>query len=129
MFTAGPAAAQIERSGVASRQGAHRVFKFAARPQAKRVVRRLTTREEANFQCEIKGCGKLFSRSYNYKTHLLTHDEKRERPSPCLVKGCDQRFVRKTDLRRHELSVHLKERSHGCDYCSRLFARRDTLRR
>jgi hypothetical protein len=25
--------------------------------------------------------------------------------------------------------VHIKERNYRCDYCSRLFARKDTLRR
>lgn len=95
----------------------------------KRAPRRLTTKEEANFQCEIKGCGKLFSRSYNFKAHMETHDENREYPFPCPVNDCSKKFVRKTDLQRHHQSVHMKERNHKCDYCSRLFARKDTLRR
>lgn len=95
----------------------------------RRQLRRLTTKEEANFQCEVKGCGKLFSRSYNYKAHMETHDEKREYPFPCQVPDCSKRFVRKTDLQRHHQSVHMKERNHRCDYCGRLFARKDTLRR
>jgi uncharacterized Zn-finger protein len=45
------------------------------------------------------------------------------------VESCDKRFVRKTDLQRHHQSVHTKERNHGCDYCGRLFSRKDTLRR
>jgi len=95
----------------------------------RRAPRRLTTKEEANFQCEVKGCGKLFSRSYNFKAHMETHDEKREYPFPCSVNDCNKKFVRKTDLQRHHQSVHMKERNHKCDYCSRLFARKDTLRR
>jgi uncharacterized Zn-finger protein len=95
----------------------------------KRAPRRLTTKEEANFQCEIKGCGKLFSRSYNFKAHMETHDEKREYPFPCNVLDCSKKFVRKTDLQRHHQSVHLKERTHKCDFCTRMFARKDTLRR
>lgn len=98
-----------------------------ARPR--RAPRRLTTREEANFQCEVKGCGKLFSRSYNFKAHMETHDEKREYPFPCMADSCYKKFVRKTDLQRHHQSVHMKERNHKCDYCGRLFARKDTLRR
>ena len=98
-----------------------------ARPR--RAQRRLTTKEEANFQCEVKGCGKLFSRSYNFKAHMETHDEKREYPFPCTVNDCNKKFVRKTDLQRHHQSVHMKERNHKCDYCGRLFARKDTLRR
>ncbi len=95
----------------------------------RRAPRRLTTKEEANFQCEVKGCGKLFSRSYNFKAHMETHDEKREYPFPCQVPDCNKKFVRKTDLQRHHQSVHMKERNHRCDYCGRLFARKDTLRR
>jgi hypothetical protein len=98
-----------------------------ARPR--RAPRRLTTKEEANFQCEVKGCGKLFSRSYNFKAHMETHDEKREYPFPCQLPDCNKKFVRKTDLQRHHQSVHLRERTHKCDYCSRMFARKDTLRR
>ncbi|KAL6866302.1 hypothetical protein ACO1O0_002409 [Amphichorda felina] len=95
----------------------------------RRPTRRHTTKEEANFQCMIKGCGKFFSRSYNFKSHMETHDEKREYPFPCQVPSCTKKFVRKTDLQRHHQSVHAKERNHKCDYCGRLFARKDTLRR
>jgi len=92
-------------------------------------TRKVTTKEDANFQCEVKGCGKYFSRSYNYKAHMETHDEKRAYPFPCPVGDCNKRFVRKTDLQRHHQSVHMKERNHKCDFCGRLFARKDTLRR
>ncbi|RYP42828.1 hypothetical protein DL768_010197 [Monosporascus sp. mg162] len=50
--------------------------------------RKCTTKEDANFVCEVDGCGKLFSRSYNYKAHKETHDEKREYPFPCKVPDC-----------------------------------------
>ncbi|KAK3320821.1 hypothetical protein B0T19DRAFT_444633 [Cercophora scortea] len=113
-------------TGAAFLQDGRRPYRVA-RPR--RAPRRLTTREEANFQCEVKGCGKLFSRSYNFKAHMETHDEKREYPFPCTVNDCNKKFVRKTDLQRHHQSVHMKERNHKCDYCSRLFARKDTLRR
>jgi hypothetical protein len=101
----------------------------AQRGAPRRQPRRLTTKDEANFVCDIKGCGKLFSRSYNYKAHLETHDENREYPFPCQEPDCSKKFVRKTDLSRHHQSVHVKERSHKCAYCGRMFARKDTLRR
>ncbi|KAB8294131.1 hypothetical protein EYC80_009577 [Monilinia laxa] len=94
-----------------------------------RGPRKLTTKEDANFQCRVKGCGKLFGRSYNYKAHMETHDADREYPFPCTVDKCTKKFVRKTDLQRHNQSVHMKQRNHKCDYCSRFFARKDTLRR
>jgi hypothetical protein len=40
-----------------------------------RPVRRHTTKEEANFQCTVRGCGKFFGRSYNFKSHMETHQE------------------------------------------------------
>lgn len=95
----------------------------------RRVPRRLTTKEEANYQCDIKGCSKLFSRSYNYKTHLETYNENRKYPFPCPVNDCNKKFVRRIDLQRHHKSVHMKEKTHRCDYCGRLCARKDTLRR
>lgn len=99
------------------------------RERPRRAPRKLTTKEEANFQCDVKGCGKFFSRSYNFKAHLETHRERRDYPFPCLIDDCAKKFVRKTDLLRHHQSVHMKERNHGCDYCGRMFARRDTLKR
>jgi hypothetical protein len=94
-----------------------------------RTPRKMTTREDANFQCRVKGCGKLFSRSYNYKAHMETHDASRIYPFPCPLSECNKKFVRKTDLQRHHQSVHMKERNYQCDFCSRNFARKDTLRR
>ncbi|RFU31417.1 hypothetical protein B7463_g4956, partial [Scytalidium lignicola] len=94
-----------------------------------RPPRKLTTKEEANFQCQVNGCGKLFSRSYNFKAHMETHDASREYPFPCPIEDCTKKFVRKTDLQRHHQSVHMKQRNHKCDYCGRYFARKDTLRR
>ncbi|ORY64255.1 uncharacterized protein BCR38DRAFT_485393 [Pseudomassariella vexata] len=95
----------------------------------RRHPRRLTTKDEAVFHCRVEGCGKMFSRSYNYKAHMETHDENREYPFPCPVSDCSKRFVRKTDLARHHQSVHMKKKNHRCDYCGRMFARKDTLRR
>lgn len=99
------------------------------RGPARTRVRKLTTKEDANFQCHVKGCGKLFGRSYNFKAHMETHDAGREYPFPCPMNDCNKKFVRKTDLQRHHQSVHMKQRNHRCDYCSRYFARKDTLRR
>jgi len=60
---------------------------------------------------------------------METHDAAREYPFPCPLENCTKKFVRKTDLQRHHQSVHMKQRNHRCDYCSRFFARKDTLRR
>ncbi|KAK4185194.1 hypothetical protein QBC35DRAFT_390015 [Podospora australis] len=95
----------------------------------RRASRRLTTKEEASFVCEVEGCFKMFSRSHHFEAHMKTHDEKRDYPFPCTIADCNKKFVCRTDLQRHHQAAHMKERLHRCDYCARLFARKDTLRR
>ncbi|KAG7403547.1 Cell wall transcription factor ACE2 [Fusarium oxysporum f. sp. rapae] len=97
--------------------------------KAKRPTRKHISKEEANFQCEVIGCGKFFTRRYNCKLHVETHDEKREYPFTCTVDGCTKKFVRKTDLQRHHESVHMKQHTHKCDYCGSLFTRKDSKKR
>ncbi|KAL9005897.1 MAG: hypothetical protein Q9188_001359 [Gyalolechia gomerana] len=93
--------------------------------------RQRTTPEEATHECHV--CGKLFKRSYNWKSHMETHNPDRKYPHPCTATigdtPCTKKFQRKTDLDRHYESVHLKARNHKCDLCGHGFARRDTLRR
>ena len=108
--------------GSLSKRGGHSMIPHV------RPARKLSTNEDANFQCKVEGCGKIFGRSYNFKAHMETHDGSREYPFPCPLKDCNKKFVRKTDLQRHHQSVHMKQRNHRCDYCSRYFARKDTLR-
>ncbi|KAM0803062.1 hypothetical protein BDR22DRAFT_886943 [Usnea florida] len=93
--------------------------------------RQRTTPEEATHECGT--CGKLFKRSYNWKSHMETHNPERKYPHPCTAMigntPCTKKFQRKTDLDRHHDSVHLKARNHRCNLCGNRFARRDTLRR
>ena len=69
--------------------------------------RQRTTPEEATHEC--RRCGKLFKRSYNWKSHMETHNPERKYPHPCtaIVGGqpCTKKFQRKTDLDRHYDSV------------------------
>lgn len=69
--------------------------------------RQRTTAEEATHECQI--CGKLFKRSYNWKSHLETHNPERKYPHPCTAMVgntlCTKKFQRKTDLDRHYDSV------------------------
>ena len=63
--------------------------------------------EEATHECRI--CGKLFKRSYNWKSHLETHNPNRRYPYSCTAvvhsQLCTKRFQRKTDLDRHNETV------------------------
>ena len=69
--------------------------------------RQRTTPEEATHECRV--CGKLFKRSYNWKSHLETHNPDRKYPHPCTAmignSPCTKKFQRKTDLDRHHDSV------------------------
>ena len=69
--------------------------------------RQRTTPDEATHECRV--CGKLFKRSYNWKSHLETHNPERRYPHPCTAKvgntPCPKKFQRKTDLDRHNDSV------------------------
>ncbi len=71
--------------------------------------RQRTTPEEATHECGV--CGKLFKRSYNYKSHMETHNPERKYPHPCTAMAgstqCTKKFQRKTDLDRHYDSVSL----------------------
>lgn len=69
--------------------------------------RERTRPEEATHECQV--CGKLFKRSYNWKSHMETHNPERKYPHPCTaISGnspCTKKFQRKTDLDRHYDSV------------------------
>ena len=69
--------------------------------------RQRTTPEEATHDCSV--CGKLFKRSYNWKSHMETHNPDRKYPHPCTAmvgdQKCSKKFQRKTDLDRHYDSV------------------------
>ena len=69
--------------------------------------RQRTTPEEATHECRV--CGKLFKRSYNWKSHMETHNPERKYPHPCTAMNgntpCTKKFQRKTDLDRHVDSV------------------------
>ena len=71
--------------------------------------RQRTTPEEATHECRV--CGKLFKRSYNWKSHMDTHNPERKYPHPCTAmignSPCTKKFQRKTDLDRHYDSVSL----------------------
>ena len=71
--------------------------------------RQRTTPEEATHECRV--CGKLFKRSYNWKSHMETHNPERKYPHPCTAMvgntQCTKKFQRKTDLDRHYDSVSI----------------------
>ena len=60
---------------------------------------------------ECRVCGKLFKRSYNWKSHMETHNLEHKYAHPCTAMigntPCTKKFQRKTDLDRHYDSVSI----------------------
>lgn len=77
---------------------------------------------EKKFECLYPGCGKLFKRRYNIRSHIQTHLE--DRPYVCDFEDCDKAFVRNHDLVRHKKS-HMEKR-YACP-CGKKFNREDAL--
>ncbi|KAG9018951.1 hypothetical protein FRB90_007942 [Tulasnella sp. 427] len=83
-------------------------------------------RAEASFTCPVPGCGSTFTRHFNLRGHLRSHNE--ERPFKCKWPGCEKGFARQHDCKRHE-ALHLNIRPYTCEGCQKTFARMDALNR
>ncbi|OOQ88737.1 hypothetical protein PEBR_11237 [Penicillium brasilianum] len=80
----------------------------------------IKSKSSKNFRCEH--CSKTFTRLYNLKSHLVTHD--RTMPYSCNI--CNRAFARKSDSKRH-MRTHSGEKNWVCGGCRTSFARRDML--
>ena len=83
-------------------------------------------RAEATFTCPVEGCGSTFTRHFNLRGHMRSHNE--ERPFKCKWEGCEKGFARQHDCKRHE-ALHLNIRPYTCEGCQKNFARMDALNR
>jgi len=81
---------------------------------------------DAKFQCPVPGCGSTFTRHFNLKGHLRSHND--EKPFQCKWPGCGKGFARQHDCKRHE-QLHSNHRPFICDGCRKPFARLDALNR
>ncbi|KAK2459884.1 hypothetical protein APHAL10511_008084 [Amanita phalloides] len=81
---------------------------------------------DAPFVCPVDGCGSTFTRSFNLKGHMRSHNE--EKPFVCHWPGCTKAFARQHDCKRHE-ALHSNYRPFTCEGCSKPFARMDALNR
>ena len=84
--------------------------------------RRRKDPNSAKFQCEY--CGETFTRAYNLKGHIRSHEG--SKPFDC--KECGKGFARRHDLKRHE-NLHSGVKKFLCEACHTPFVRMDALQR
>ena len=49
-------------------------------------------------------------------------EEKDKLKIKCEVPGCDYASIFKNKLKRHNITVHLKQRNHCCQHCAKTFS-------
>ena len=83
---------------------------------------------EKPFVCNVDGCDASFSRMFNLKSHMVSHNT--AKPHVCEL-NCGSSFARRHDLLRHMRNIHAEGRKHQCpmENCDLLFGRTDQLRR
>lgn len=84
--------------------------------------RRRKDPNNAKFACEY--CGETFTRAYNLKGHIRSH----EGSKPFVCETCGKGFARRHDLKRHEL-LHTGVKKYACEACQTPFVRLDALQR
>jgi len=87
----------------------------------------METIEKRMHPCTFDGCDKSFTRAFNLRSHLNTHNG--ERPHKCPEEGCEWDFVRRHDLDRHIKSKHMANKPYACKQCTSRFGRSDALQR
>ncbi|KAJ3216745.1 hypothetical protein HDU67_009071 [Dinochytrium kinnereticum] len=86
-----------------------------------------TTKQVKRYPCKQPGCNRSFTRLFNLKAHMETHNPDRERSFKC--EHCGVAFCRAQDLLRHG-TVHDKTNLMVCPACpTKTFSRKDALRR
>ncbi|XP_041103509.1 zinc finger protein PLAG1-like [Polyodon spathula] len=92
-------------------------------PAAAGRRKRGESKPRKNFLCQL--CDKAFSSVEKLKVHLYSHTG--ERPYPCSQQDCTKAFVSKYKLLRH-MATHSPEKIHKCNYCEKMFHRKDHLK-
>ncbi|WVW83867.1 hypothetical protein I302_105889 [Kwoniella bestiolae CBS 10118] len=109
--------------------GKKRVAKMKVTSVATEVASTSRRTNSGVFRCPVPGCGSTFTRHFNLKGHLRSHND--ERPYKCLYDGCPKSivgFARQHDCKRHML-LHEGLRPFECEGCGKKFARLDALTR
>ncbi|KAJ3314617.1 Metallothionein expression activator [Blyttiomyces sp. JEL0837] len=75
--------------------------------------------------CMVPGCGKVFPKMFNLKSHMKVHCA--ERPFQCAL--CTIKFARNHDLLRHVRTIHSASRPQRCNSCNKSDMTLDELKR
>ncbi|KAK8864388.1 hypothetical protein IAR55_001636 [Kwoniella newhampshirensis] len=125
-----PEGAQVPAAaGSGSKGSKKKVAKMKVTSVATEVASTSRRTNSGVFQCPVPGCGSTFTRHFNLKGHLRSHND--ERPYKCLYDGCPKAvigFARQHDCKRHML-LHEGLRPFECEGCGKKFARLDALTR
>jgi hypothetical protein len=106
-----------------------KVAKLKVTSMATEVASQSRRTNSGIFKCPVPGCGSTFTRHFNLKGHLRSHND--ERPYKCIYEGCPKAivgFARQHDCKRHML-LHEGLRPFECEGCGKKFARLDALTR
>ena len=77
------------------------------------------------FNCQH--CGKIFSKKFNYTSHLLRHSN--EAAFQCDFEGCGKSFKRERTLHKHQLVFHEGRRErYLCGQCGQVFSSQSGFR-
>ena len=89
----------------------------------------LTGDPKKPFKCDYEGCGKLYTRIKDLRSHLDKHTG--DLPFKCYLGECKDRigFHTQQELTRHIRSEHKFEKSQQCEVCGWQFIRLSDLRR
>ncbi|KAI5450516.1 hypothetical protein NCC49_002973 [Naganishia albida] len=108
------------------RGGGNKIPRAKVTTPATEMASRGRRTSDGLFECPVPGCGSTFTRQFNLKGHIRSHNE--ERPYKCTFEGCDKSFARQHDCKRH-MQLHIGIKPFVCENCNRTFARLDALSR
>ncbi|KAJ9101099.1 hypothetical protein QFC21_003317 [Naganishia friedmannii] len=114
------------RTSDSGRGGANKIPRAKVTTPATEMASRGRRTSDGLFECPVPGCDSTFTRQFNLKGHIRSHNE--ERPYKCTFEGCDKSFARQHDCKRH-MQLHIGIKPFICENCHRTFARLDALSR
>jgi len=93
-----------------------------------KIVKGGSTGKKVNYQCQYKGCSKIFPKAWNFLDHVRMH----EKIKPFQWKICLKRYTQKGNLykhsRQHKFPLVEERKCHKCDFCSQAYTEKYNLK-